>query len=318
VRRDLDDEVVIVLDRVVTDPAAGFARSEEASTILRRTRRLANGLDGRLRVTLAVQSRRRIGLRGDLTRSRRACLYAIATVRDGKNAGYTLVHRRASAFALFFASAARGARFLQMHHDMKSIFRALARPSSSSDAEPSLWRLIKEDYEAHGRDASRPGFQALAVYRFGVARMKVGPKPVRAPLSVLYRALFRSVRNFYGIEIPYTAKVGRRVVFEHQHGIVIHGSSVIGDECVIRQGVTLGIRRLDALDEAPVLGNNVDVGCGAKILGRVHVGDGAAIGANAVVLDDVPEGQVAVGIPARVASRPVTGIQERPRLVSRL
>jgi serine O-acetyltransferase len=204
-----------------------------------------------------------------------------------------------------------------MHHDMKSILRVLARPSSS-DAEPSLWRLIKEDYEAHGRDASRPGFQALAVYRFGVARMKVGPKPVRAPLSVLYRALFRGVRNFYGIELPYTAKVGRRVVFEHQHGIVIHGQSVIGDECVIRQGVTLGIRRLDALDDAPVLGKNVDVGCGAKILGRVHVGDGAAIGANAVVLDDVPEGQVAVGIPARVASRPVTGIQSRTLLAGRL
>jgi serine O-acetyltransferase len=200
---------------------------------------------------------------------------------------------------------------------MKSLLRALSR-RPADDAEPSLLQLIKEDYEAHGRDASRPGFQALAVYRFGVARMKIGPRPIRLPLSAMYRALFTGVRNFYGIELPYTAKVGRRVVFEHQHGIVIHGNSVIGDDCVIRHGVTLGIRRLDALDEAPVLGNEVDVGAGAKILGRVHIGDGAAIGANAVVLEDVPAGEVAVGIPARVSSRPVRVNGSRAYAVSRL
>ena len=93
------------------------------------------------------------------------------------------------------------------------------------------------------------------------------------------------------------------MIFEHQHGIVVHGATVVGDDCIIRQGVTLGIRRMYGLDEAPVLGNGVTVGAGAKILGRVRIGDGADVGANAVVLEDVPEGGLAVGVPAQVVRR---------------
>lgn len=178
--------------------------------------------------------------------------------------------------------------------------------ANDAEAQPSLWQIVLEDYVAHGREASRPGFQALAVYRFGVARMQVKPLLLRAPLSVLYRAMYRAVRNFYGIELPYTAQVGRRVIFEHQHGIVVHGATVIGDDCIIRHGVTLGIRSLDRLADAPVLGKRVNVGAGAKIIGRVHVGDGAAIGANAVVLDDVPAGRLAVGVPAHL-------VEEQPQ-----
>lgn len=132
--------------------------------------------------------------------------------------------------------------------------------------------------------------------------MKVKPMLLRAPLSVLYRTLFRGVRNFYGIELPYTAQIGRRVIFEHQHGIVVHGATVIGDDCIIRQGVTLGIRTLDKLGDAPILGKKVNVGAGAKVIGNVRVGDGANIGANAVVLEDVPARGLAVGVPARVVS----------------
>jgi serine O-acetyltransferase len=182
--------------------------------------------------------------------------------------------------------------------------------------EPSLWQLVVEDYVAHGREASRPGFQALLVYRFGVARMRVKPLLLRAPLSVLYRALFRSVRNFYGIELPYTATVGRRVVFEHQHGIVVHGATVIGDECIVRHGVTLGIRSLDRLAEAPVLGKRVNIGAGAKIIGKVHVGDDAAIGANAVVLEDVPAGRLAVGVPAHLVEPRTASASQPPKRVA--
>jgi serine O-acetyltransferase len=169
--------------------------------------------------------------------------------------------------------------------------------------EPGLLELIREDFEAHGRDATRPGFQAIVVYRFGVWRMSVEPKLLRAPFSVLYRALYRSVRNLYGIELPYSAKIGRRVIFEHQHGIVVHGETVIGDDCIIRQGVTLGIRSMERLTEAPVLGRGVNVGAGAKIIGAIQVGDGAAIGANAVVLKDVPAGALAIGVPAQLVPR---------------
>lgn len=169
--------------------------------------------------------------------------------------------------------------------------------------DPALWQLVVEDYVAHGRRAWDPGFQALLVHRLGVARMNVGPRALRAPLSVVYRFLARTVSSVYGIELPYTARVGRRVIFEHQHGIVIHGASVIGDDCIIRHGVTLGMRRMDDAHAAPVLGDRVNVGAGAKLIGRIHVGDGAEIGANAVVLHDVPAGRLAVGIPARVVDR---------------
>lgn len=167
--------------------------------------------------------------------------------------------------------------------------------------QPGLLGLIREDWVANGRDWTRPGFRALAVYRLGVWRMKL-PQPWRAPMSVLYRILFRRCRNIYGIELPYSATVGRRVVIEHQGGIVIHGQTVIGDDCIIRQGVTLGNRTLDRPHEAPVLGSRVNVGAGAKVLGKLHIGEASAIGANAVVLQDLPPGAVAVGVPAKVVT----------------
>lgn len=171
---------------------------------------------------------------------------------------------------------------------------------SAAAERPSVWQLLREDYLAHGRDWTKPGFRAIAVYRFGVWRMTLRSKVVRAPFSMAYRAMFRYVRNHYGIELPYSAQVGRRVVIEHQSGIVIHGNAVIGDECIIRQGVTLGNRSMDRPLEAPALGRGVNVGAGAKILGKVVIGDHAAIGANAVVLSDVPAYAAAVGIPARI------------------
>lgn len=184
-----------------------------------------------------------------------------------------------------------------------SVLVADSARSGAADETPGFWQLVREDYVAHRRDWTTPGFQALVVHRFGVWRMGLRPKLLRAPFSVLYRALYRSVRNLYGIELPYNARIGRRVVFEHQHGIVIHAQAVIGDDCILRQGVTLGLRNLERLDDAPILGSGVNVGAGAKILGRVHVGDNAVIGANAVVLDDVAPGELVVGIPARPATR---------------
>jgi len=165
-----------------------------------------------------------------------------------------------------------------------------------------LLRQIREDYVAQGRDWTKPGFRAIAAYRFGVWRMGVRPKILRAPFSMVYRWMFRRCRNRYGIELPYTVKLGRRVIIEHQSGIVIHGNCEIGDDSIIRQGVTLGNRSLERPLDAPKLGCRVNVGAGAKILGAVRIGDGAAIGANAVVLCDVPAGAVAVGIPARIIS----------------
>lgn len=164
----------------------------------------------------------------------------------------------------------------------------------------SFWQQLKEDWIAHGRDWTKPGFRAVAIQRFGVWRMTLEPLILRAPFSLLYRALFRKVRNTYGIELPFTVKLGRRVVIEHQSGIVIHGECSIGDDCIIRQGVTMGNRYLDRPFDAPKLGSRVNVGAGAKIFGNVTIGDDANIGANAVVLSDIPPGKTAVGIPAKI------------------
>lgn len=139
--------------------------------------------------------------------------------------------------------------------------------------------------------------------------MKIQSKILRAPLSLLYRTLYRRVRNVYGIDLPYTVQLGRRVVIEHQGAIVIHGYSHIGDDSIIRQGVTLGNRYLDRPLEAPKLGKRVNVGAGAKILGNVTIGDDANVGANAVVLSDIPTGQTAVGIPAKILKPKITAME---------
>jgi len=165
--------------------------------------------------------------------------------------------------------------------------------------EQSLLQLIREDWQANGRDWTKPGFRALAIHRFGNWRMGVKPKLVRAPLSLLYRTLYGFVRNVYGIELPYSTKVGRRVVIEHQGCIVIHGNAVVGDDCIIRQGVTLGNRRIDRPLDAPHLGNGVNIGVGAIIIGAIEIGENANIGANAVVCNDVNANTTVVGIPAR-------------------
>jgi serine acetyltransferase/GT2 family glycosyltransferase len=164
----------------------------------------------------------------------------------------------------------------------------------------SLWALVREDWITHGRDWTLPGFRAVAVCRFGQWRMGIRSKILRAPCSVFYRMLYRNVRNYYGIELPCTVVLGRRVVIEHQSGIIVHGLCRIGDDCILRQGVTLANRRPSEPHAVPILGNGVNVGAGAKILGQVTVGDGAQIGANAVVLEDVPPGGRAVGVPAKI------------------
>lgn len=109
------------------------------------------------------------------------------------------------------------------------------------------------------------------------------------------RHLFWSIVTQSDIE-PRTT-FGKRLMLPHPNGVVIHEDAVIGDDCMIMQQVTIG---MIGDGEVPVLGNSVYVGAGAKIIGKVKVGDGARIGANAVVVEDVPPGCTAVGVPARL------------------
>lgn len=187
---------------------------------------------------------------------------------------------------------------------MKNNFQSPHDPAAQATQQLGLWQQIVEDWVAHGKDWTKPGFRAVAIQRFGVWRMQLKPVFLRAPFSILYRMLFRKARNTYGIELPYTVKLGRRVIIEHQSAIVIHGNCEIGDDSILRQGVTLGNRYLDRPFDAPKLGQRVNVGAGAKIFGNVTIGDDANIGANAVVLKDVPAGATAAGIPAKIIKMP--------------
>jgi serine O-acetyltransferase len=147
------------------------------------------------------------------------------------------------------------------------------------------------------------GFWALQVYRFGHLRYRFQSKLVRYPLAALHLVLAKLAEMLCGVTIGVAAKIGRRLVIEHSGAIVVHGHAVIGDDCIIRQGVTIGNRRMDRPMEAPRIGNRVNIGAGAKILGAVQVGDDVDIGANAVVITDVPAGALAVGVPARIVLR---------------
>jgi serine O-acetyltransferase len=107
-----------------------------------------------------------------------------------------------------------------------------------------------------------------------------------------------------GADIPVNTRIGGGLLLPHPNGIVIHPSVVIGPNCLIFQQVTLGM----AHGGVPTLGGHVDVGAGAKVIGRVRLGDHSNVGANAVVTIDVPEGATAVGVPARiVGTRRVNG-----------
>lgn len=176
-----------------------------------------------------------------------------------------------------------------------------------------LLGLLGEDLRVHGGTVFEQGFWAVAVHRFGNWRMGVRWKVARAPLTVMYRLMYLFVEVAAGISLPYTIRLGRRVRIWHHGGIILHARS-IGDDVQIRQNTTMGIASVDRHLDLPTIGDRVDIGCGACILGAVTVGDDCKIGANAVVLADVPAGSTAVGVPARVVRRrpPEAGPGVRP------
>lgn len=169
----------------------------------------------------------------------------------------------------------------------------------------ALWR---EDRQVNG-GLFWPGFQALAVYRLGVWKEGIGARPLRLPVTLVHRLLAGFVRNFYGIELPETARIGRRLIVAHQHGIILHGNAQIGDDCLIRQGVSLGQNAPTpgvwvGDVPAPRLGNRVEVGAGAVLMGGITIGDGVRIGPNAVVMTNVPAGAIVTAPMSRIMVPP--------------
>jgi serine O-acetyltransferase len=161
---------------------------------------------------------------------------------------------------------------------------------------------LREDWVTYDRDIWRQGLWVMVVYRFGRWRYGVSSRLCRAPLSLIYKILKILSQILTGIDLPCEVTIGRRLKIEHFGGIIISGDTLFGDDVILRNGVTIGLRRT-GVPGAPIIGNRVDIGAGAKILGAITIGDDVAIGANAVVLEDVPSNFIAVGVPARAIRR---------------
>ncbi len=175
-----------------------------------------------------------------------------------------------------------------------------------------LKALLSEEYDNYRRDWTRPGFRALAMYRFGVwaqhgPRDTLARKILGRAFDLIYIVAHRYVRNNHGIELHRSARLGEGVMFPHQGGIVIHHYAEIGDGCVIQHSVTMGSAgRGVTREEAPKIGANVQIGPGVVILGKVTIGDGARISPNVVIYTDVPPGATVVTNSPRVIYAPNT------------
>ncbi len=165
-----------------------------------------------------------------------------------------------------------------------------------------MFENIREDWHTYKGDITRQGLWVMLVYRFGRWRYTVQQRWLRLPLSILYKILKLLSQILTGIDLPCEVQIGRRLTIEHFGDIIISGDTVIGDDVVIRNGVTIGLRRT-GIAGAPIIGDRVDIGAGAKILGTIRIGNDVAIGANAVVLQDVPDNSLAVGVPAIIKTR---------------
>jgi serine O-acetyltransferase len=138
-----------------------------------------------------------------------------------------------------------------------------------------------------------PGFHAVVFHQLAHRLYRWG-------VPLLPRVISQFVRWVTGIEIHPGATIGRRLFIDHGMGVVIGETTIIGDDCLIYQGVTLGGTGKEKGKRHPTLGNKVVVGGGAKILGNIEIGDCVRVGAGSVVLKPVPPHSTVVGIPGRV------------------
>lgn len=171
----------------------------------------------------------------------------------------------------------------------------------------NVFKLIKEDFATIKRNDpalhspfelffNYPGLWALFFYRIAHWFWKHNLRFIARFISAV--GMF-----FTMVDIHPGATIGRRVFIDHAVGVVIGETAVIGDDVLIYQQVTLGGVSTTKGKRHPTVGNNVVIGAGAKVLGNITIGDNSKIGANSVVIKDVPENSTAVGIPARILER---------------
>jgi serine O-acetyltransferase len=165
-----------------------------------------------------------------------------------------------------------------------------------------MFANINHDWINHGCRLGAQGFWVMLVYRFGRWRYSIRFAWLRKPLSFIYHVLSKVVQVVTGIDLPCEVEVGPGFVLDHFGGIIVSGYARFGARCRLRTGVVVGLARVDD-PCAPAFGDDVDIGAGAKVLGRIRIGSRVCIGANAVVVTDVPDDSIAVGVPAVIRPR---------------
>lgn len=177
-----------------------------------------------------------------------------------------------------------------------------------------MFRQLKEDIALiKERDpAARSSFEIWLTYSglHAIHSYRVAHWFYKKKMFTMARIISQSSRFWTGIEIHPGATIGKGLFIDHGMGVVIGETAEIGDNCLIYQGVTLGGTGKDKGKRHPTIGNNVMIGCGAKVLGPFKVGDNVKIAANAVVLEEVPPNCTAVGVPARIVRRDGKKIEE--------
>ncbi|ELC8441185.1 serine O-acetyltransferase [Clostridium perfringens] len=165
-----------------------------------------------------------------------------------------------------------------------------------------MFKKLRYDIESVMKNdpAARSKIEVLLLYQsiHVLIFYRIANRLYRFKLFFLARLISQLGRFFTGIEIHPGAKIGKGLFIDHGMGVVIGETAEIGDNVTIYHGVTLGGTGKEKGKRHPTVGNNVIIGCGAKVLGPINIGDEAKIGANAVVLKDVPQGKTVVGIPA--------------------
>ena len=162
------------------------------------------------------------------------------------------------------------------------------------------------ELKAHGGGWGAQGFWALVVYRFDRWRHNMRATLLRKFYSLIYKILNKLIQIVTVIELPCEVEIGYNFTIDHFGGIVIISYATFGDDFRIRNGVVVGLKRVDE-PCAPQIGHNVDIGAGAKILGAITIGNNVAIGANAVVTQNVPHNSIAVGVLAVIKPRQPEG-----------
>ncbi|MCM2403914.1 serine O-acetyltransferase [Rhizobium sp. S153] len=161
-------------------------------------------------------------------------------------------------------------------------------------------KVIISDYKRYRYPIVSQGFWAGAIHRYGTFSRNTRFLPVRFPAKMLHFFLMKVSEMFLGVYIGPNARIGKAFLIEHTGCIVINSEARIGDYARIRHGVTIGNKIAEKPKDVPTIGDYIDIGAGAKILGAITIGNNVTIGANAVVLRNVPDNSIAVGVPARI------------------